>query len=315
MYQSNRGAGSWWLAVAVMLSMSASGRAEFTPPTDSGSSADAGGTLVVGNCQVSFISEPVLAFQEAGLLRQVPEEGQQINSGDILSSLDDQDVRLQVDVAQYSYDAARLESENDVRVRYAVANAQASKADLDSGVDANRRKKGVVPEMELRRRRLEYDANLLSIENAQHEMQVATANAKVKQAELKTANAMLNRMQLRSPITGIVTKKLRYVGEYARAGDPVVQVGQLDRLRVEGRVEFKDLPITEARGCEVEIRVCNEVFRSRIEYVDAKVDDGRYVVWAEIDNRPSPQNEFIVRPGMIAEMRVQLGPSVARRRP
>ena len=315
MDQLNCCTGSKCLALALSLMVATGVRAQLNRPTPSDRSAEPGGELVLDNCKVAFISEPILAFQEAGIVRLVPEEGQRINRGDVLSQLDDQDVQLQVDVAKYSYDAARLEAENDIRVRYAIANAEASKADLDSGRDANRRKAGVVTQMELRRRQLEYDANLLSIENARHEIDVAGATAKVKAAELKTAEAMLNRMQLRSPITGIVTKKLRYVGEYARAGDPVVQVGQLDRLRVQGRADFNELPITAARGCDVEIHVCGEVFRSRIDYVDARVDDGKYVVWAEIDNRVGPQGEFLVRPGMTAEMQVQKGPSVARLRP
>ena len=303
------------LAVVLALSVAAGGRAQFGPPDGSECPSSSGGIPLLDNCKVSFISEPVLAFQEPGLVRLVPEEGQQINRGDVLSQLDDQDVKLRVDVARYDYEAARLQVENDIQVRYAVAQSAVKKADLESGRDANRRRSGVVTDMEMRKRKLDYDASQLQIENSQHEMQVLSAQAKVKQAELRSAEAMLNHMQLRSPITGIVTKKLRYVGEYARAGDPIVQVGQLDRLRVEGRISSNDLPITEARGRDVEIRVGAETFRSRIEYVDARVDMDRYIVWAEIENRRGPRNEFIVRPGMIAEMQILVEPSVARSPP
>jgi multidrug resistance efflux pump len=166
--------------------------------------------------------------------------------------------------------------------------------------------------MEMRRRDAEYKAGVLGVENAKHELAIAAATARVKEAELKTAEVLLKRIQLKSPITGIVTEKKSDEGEYVRAGDPVVQVGQLDRLRVEGRVPFKELPPGLAYGRSVRISIpvgidpatgdpIVEMFDGQIQHVAAEIDlEDRYRVWAEIENR----NDFVVRPGMSAEMTI-----------
>ena len=105
---------------------------------------------------------------------------------------------------------------------------------------------------------------------------------------------------------------MRDEGEYVRAGDPVVRVGQLARLRVDGRVPYQKFAPGEAYGKKVRIDIpvafdsatgkpIVETFESQIQQVAAEVDDdSMYRVWAEIDNR----NDFVVRPGMMAEMTI-----------
>jgi multidrug efflux pump subunit AcrA (membrane-fusion protein) len=181
-----------------------------------------------------------------------------------------------------------------------------------AGEESNRKAPGVVTEMEMRRRKLEYDTNRLAIQNAEYELAVAEMNALAKEKELRAAEYLRKRVQLRSPINGIVTEKKSHVGEYVRSGDPVVRVGQLDRLRVEGRVSAADLKPKIAINREVVVRVSvgvdpttgeesYESFRGRIEHVGAEIDmDKKYRVWTEIDNRDG----YVVRPGMIAEMTI-----------
>jgi multidrug resistance efflux pump len=228
-----------------------------------------------------------------------------------VARLNDADVLLRIDVAKFAFKAAQLEADSEIRVKYTEMQAKVARADWESGMAANAKQTNVVPEMEIRRRRAEYDAGILGIENARHELAIAKANARVKEAELKQAQALMNRIQLKSPITGIVTERLRYEGEYVRPGDPVVRIGQLDRLQIDGLVLFKDLTQREAYGRRVRIRIpvgedtngtpIIETFESEIKHVAAEIElNDTYRVWAEFENR----GEFIVRPGMIGEMTI-----------
>lgn len=270
-------------------------------------------TYVIENCRVDFISKPELAFEEPGVITQVPQEGDKVTSGEIIATLNDAEIQLRIETAKYAYLAAKEESENKVKITYAQKNAEASYADWMSGVEANNRTPNVVPEMEMRRRKLEYQANKLAIENSSNELAVAALTASGKEAELKTTQALLKRLQLKSPITGQVIDRIRDVGEYARPGDAVVRVGQLDRLRVQGRIDPEVLAASDARGRAVTIRVDVgrdatsheerwETFQGTIQHVDAEFDDeGKYLVWTEIENT----KDFLILPGMPAEMTIE----------
>lgn len=270
------------------------------------------GYVVPGTPTVQFISEPVLSFQDNGLITKIPKEGDMVTKGDVIATLDETETMLRIEVARAQVAVAHKEATNQVKVKYAERSAEASKADYASGLDANRRARNVVPEMELRRRELEWDAAKLSIENAKYELEVAGLSEIVKMAELKATQETRKRMIMTSPISGIVFKREAHEGQFVRAGDPVIQVAQLDRLRVEALIPAEDMMPDAVRGHRVTLeinvgmdpatnRARWEPFQSTIERTDAAVNiKGLYRVWAEFDNLEG----FIVRKGMPAKMTI-----------
>ena len=149
----------------------------------------------------------------------------------------------------------------------------------------------------------------MSIENTQHELEIAKLNAQQARAEYDRATEMLERHHILSPIEGVVMERLHTVGEYVRPGDPVVQVARLDRVKVEGRLKFKHRSPRHVQDKSVTINVQVgtkadgsphiETFESVVHHTSVDVDTmDEYRVWVEIDNRDG----FLVRPGMLAEM-------------
>lgn len=59
------------------------------------------------------------------------------------------------------------------------------------------------------------------------------------EGELRTTDAQLRRHWIVSPLNGRVVKVLKSPSEYARAGDPVIEIQATDRVRVEGKLDIQ----------------------------------------------------------------------------
>ncbi len=273
-------------------------------------SGSEGGYVVDSSPTVQFISEPVLGFEESGIITKIPKEGTEVHAGDVIATMDDHEMALKVEIAKAELAVAKKEASNQVKVRYAAASAEASEADYQSGLEANKRSRNVVPEMELRKRKLEWKAGLLSVENANYELEIASLSSLVKQAQLDATQFAMKRMKMICPISGIVIKREAHDGQFVRVGDPVLQVAQLDRMRVEAYIPTQDFSPKDVLGRRVSLEIhCGRDPRtledrmfaceSTIQHVDAIVStNDSYKVWAEFDN----SEDFIVRNGMPVTM-------------
>jgi HlyD family secretion protein len=212
------------------------------------------GTQLVGTLERDRIeikvesSEPILS-------RHVL-DGQAVRSGDLLMRQDPARLRGRLDqaLAQRDRAAARLaelqrgprqEAIRETRARFAAAQAQAvnAKAELDRGRDvfnrglssqsaldqAETRWKSAVAEEQAVREALQ--AQLAG--TTREELDQASAALKESEAMLAQVQLDLDRMELRSPVDGIVDKLLFQVGERPPIGTTVAVV--LDSSRVFAR--------------------------------------------------------------------------------
>jgi hypothetical protein len=86
----------------------------------------------------------------------------------------------------------------------------------------------------------------------------------------------------------------------------------MDTLRVEGFVDSsRYLPEDiDGRPVTVIIKRPNrrpEEFTAKVSFVSPIVEaSGEYRIWAEVANRPASGKHWVLRPGMQAEMRIDL---------
>ena len=149
------------------------------------------------------------------------------------------------------------------------------------------------------RRTLEVDATRLSIKNALHERDVALIRQNKEKAEFELASALAIRHRIISPIDGIVVERFKQVGEFVQAGEQVVRVVRLNRLRAIGHVPLSLVSPFDAKGRSVSIRIQagndSQVVSGVIVHSDTEVTVGdQFDVWAEFEN---PQG-YPIRPGM-----------------
>ncbi|NQU21764.1 MAG: HlyD family efflux transporter periplasmic adaptor subunit [Candidatus Nealsonbacteria bacterium] len=254
------------------------------------------------------------ATNENGETVQVPvyvpvREGIQVAKGALLARIDDALAKAQHVTAKHKYEVAKEEAENDINVRYAQASADVSKAELQRALDVNRFQPGTISDAEMQRRRLKVHETTLAIEQAEMNLRIAQWQMKISGAELKAAEEILERRMIRSPLEGMVVEIYRHVGEAVQTvSDPVVMhVVGLQRLRVEGFLNARDVPRSVVTGRPVTVTVeldggSRKEFTGQVVFISPLFSGGTdYRVLAEIENRKE-NGVWLLGPGLDAEM-------------
>ncbi len=252
--------------------------------------------ITVKGCDVLLIDEVQLASGVPGVLAIVtPDEGDEVRAERVI-------VTLQDDVVMAQKMIAMKEAKNDVEVRYSQKAAELADAEYQKALEANRRLRGVVAAVEISRLRLAAERAHLQIEQAEHQLEVA--NLRVQEAE-----ANLQVYQIKAPFDGIVTRKYKSRGEAVRQGDPILEIKSLNRVRVEGYVNVKDM-FRIKRGDQVMVhlelagmdQVTMQELKGTLKFVDLSVEpiNQQVRVWAEVKNP-----DGILRPGLNATMKIQ----------
>jgi len=269
-------------------------------------------SVTLSNCLLALDEEAQVPAQEAGMLTKIlVREGQQVATGELLAQSDDAIPKMQHAVAQFKLKVAEREAQDDVNIRYASAAADVAKADYLQAEEANKKVPGTVPQAEVRQRLLKWREMELSIEKAQKDMAVAALQAKVADAEVQAAAVNLARRRLTAPLDAVVVELTKHEGEWAQAGDPVMRVVRIDRLRVEGFLNAKDYRLAELQNRPVSVAVKlargqTETFPGKIVYVKPMVEaGGEFLVRAEVQNRKQ-NGAWVLSPGLNAEMTIEL---------
>jgi multidrug efflux pump subunit AcrA (membrane-fusion protein) len=266
----------------------------------------------IKDCVVDLDEKAEVPGKEPGVLRTLPvKEGQYVKKGELLAQIDDLLALRDQEVASYKLDVAKEQATNDINVEYAKAATDVAWAVYQRDVDANNKVQGSVPLASVQQHLLEHKAAKLTIKKSELELRIAGLQTKVGEAELGQATEKLERHKIKSPLDGQVQKIYRHVGEWVQAGEPVLHVVQVNRLRVQGTLNISNYAPEEVMDRPVTVKVVfdrgrEETFTGKIVFVDPQVElGGRYLVRALINNREE-NGQWLLRPGMDAEMTIQL---------
>lgn len=153
-------------------------------------------------------------------------EGMEVKEGDIIA-------QLEADVPKATYLVAKTEAENDVEIRFQKKAAEVAQAAYDLAVQANRTFAKTYPELEVKKLKLDWDKGELATEQAEHQFKILKMKA-------EEAHAVLETYRIRAPFDGIITHTLKSKGEAVREGDPILEMANTHRVRVEGYVAPRD---------------------------------------------------------------------------
>lgn len=297
--------------------------------------------ITAENCLVALVEQRNVPAEEAGVLVKVNvREGDRVRAFERraprlkpksletnapanpldsvvpLAEIDKSLPMLQKQVAAREYIKAKKNFDNDVSVRFAMAQAEVAEANFLKGVEANKKSPGSIADMEIRQRKLEWDAGKLRIEQADHDREQALLDADVKEAELANAEQAMEHRDIHSPIDGVVVQVYVQQGEWVRPGDPVFRIINLAKLRVQATLKMEECDPHAVRGREVTVTTTftdsngnsREVsLPGRVVFVNPEIKaGGRFSVWAEVENRQTPDGEYVLWPGMKSDMVVDL---------
>jgi multidrug efflux pump subunit AcrA (membrane-fusion protein) len=271
------------------------------------------GSVKIDECILFLADEAKVPAQEAGLIdKMFVTEGQEVKAGEQLVQIDDSIPKQQVAIAVAEFNAAKLQAENEVPKKYAEKSWDVAKAALRISLEANASVKKSVSEAEINKQDLECKQMELSIEKAMSDTKIAWKQTEVKRAQYDAAQTTLKHRKVLSPIDGTVRMVKQHVGEWVQAGEPMVHVVRMNRLRVEGQLNTAEVsPSNVAVGAPVEVEVQLSRTRTKklpgtVTFVDPLVvSGGEYTVRAEIENCQE-NGRWLIHPGLNAKMTIHL---------
>jgi multidrug efflux pump subunit AcrA (membrane-fusion protein) len=240
-----------------------------------------------------------LSAKEPGVIESILELGDRVNVGQTIAELDQDLPRAQMNAAEKELAIAKLESENDVDLRFARVSSKVNSAVLERSLAANRQYKKALSKTEIERLRLELQRSCLSAEQAERNSQTNQLNEQLKADQVTIAEIQLNNRTIAAPISGIVTEVSIERGEWVNSGQPIARIVNTDTLRFTGFADSREiLPSEIATTAELIVDFKGDIGLGEeidsedavdvtITFVNPEIDpaSGLYEVRAEVDNR------------------------------
>ena len=260
--------------------------------------------VTVEDCFIRSIDRASLAADRVGVLSGMyVVEGDHVEQGQLLAQMHDE-------VAQAALAVATKQASDDIEIRFGRASAEVADAEYRKALEANRvggTRLPIIPSVEIDRLRLAATRGGLQTEKAQHDFEIAALERDRAYAELKT-------FRVQAPFSGTVINVFKRAGEGVSQGEPIVEIVNTDRLRVEGWIPVSEVwsvkpgnRVTVQLNIErANLDVEDAIFEGRIVFVDPDITEviqnPRARVFAEVPNR-----EGLLRPGLSATMTIYPG--------
>ncbi len=264
---------------------------------------------------VALIDDVNVAARESGVLTAiVANEGQLVKKGDVLGQVYDADARLRQLIAKSELISAEEQAKSDASLKAAEATVGVAKAEYEGTMEIKQRSPDAISDFEVRRKRLTHERSVYESLNAQLEHKIAELTRDTRLAQLQAVENEIKRRQVESPLDGVVVRRLRDEGEWVQAGDPVLRVVRLDRLRIEGLLSSDKFMPADVAGCPILIEVKTphgvDTRKAKISFVSPVVDAGHdFRIFAEFDNPQQSDGQWLVLPGLQANVTILLNKS------
>lgn len=258
---------------------------------------------------ITVIDQVQVPVKESGVLESLRvREGQLVEAGDLLGTLNCDLEKLAQENASLELQTAELNAKNDVDLRLSRKSLELAKTELKRANESILVYPKSISQTEIDRLRLAAEQAELEAEKAEHGLSIAKLSRSLRENQLAVATLMLERRKIVAPLRGVVAEQFRKEGERLAAEAPVLRIVGLDRLRAEGFLNVRDTGL-DLNGHAVRLNVelpgsRTRTFSGTIVFVSPEIEpvDGRFRIWAEIPNR-----EGLLRPGMPASMKVDIG--------
>ncbi len=257
----------------------------------------------------SVVLRPLQAAEvpsrQTGLLNSIEVgEGQLVEEGKILASLDAREARLEMAKAKLQSAQAESKAKNLVRIQYARKALEVAKAELQRSNESIEKFPKSISQSQVDVERLTIEKLELELQQAEHELELARFDLDLAKNEIAAAELYLSQHQLRAPFKGTVVLVRGRVGEWVEIGAPVLRLVATDRLRAEGFLPAEsateDLvgrPVRFLVGAGENTRQVSGVVRFVSPEMDPVTRQVR--VWAEL-----PGTDGKLRPGQQGSMKI-----------
>lgn len=141
---------------------------------------------------------------------------------------------------------------------------------------------------------------------AQSDLDRAAAEFKQAEAHVKEIHATIERKLIRAPFSGELGIRQVNLGQYLRAGDPIVSLQSMDPIYVNFAMPQQDVAALKV-GAKIELTADSITLinpMGKITAINSVIDEGTRNVWVQATFENSEEK---LRPGMFVELKVTVG--------
>ena len=264
------------------------------------------GDMVTVNGTLAAYDQTTVGMKVAGRLQSITVDlGSVVRKGQAIARLEQQDYQLRVQQAEAALaqtrarvglspagtdDRVALEQTGPVREAKAVLDEAKAKRDRAARLI----QQGIIPRAEYDTADAEYKVAASRYQDAIEEIRNRQGLLAQRRSELNLARQQLADTVLYAPINGVVQQKSASVGEYLAAGAPIVDIVQIDPLRLRVDVpERESNNIRNGQSVRVTVEGDPEAYLGVVKRLSPSISQQNRVLAVEADVRNSGR----LRPG------------------
>ncbi len=274
-------------------------------------SASANGILVDANATIIFVNDLSVPAQADGIITQLlVDEGSIVRKGESIYQLDPRLANAEIEVQSKELEQAKIKFEDKSNLEFSQSAHQVAIAEYQ--ISNKLVAQGAEDEMTNRKKALEAEKARLQVVVSEMDKKKDESLVGVSEAKLEAAKVQLDIRSFVAPWDGIVSELKNRQSAYVRAGEPILQLTDMRKIRVKGTIDVSS-GVQPHLLLNAPARVIIEIAPGAEESVDgivgfvspnAKVAH-KYPYWIEIDNRLLPDGQYLFRGAMRARVEIQ----------
>jgi len=271
------------------------------------------GETVTVNGTLAAYDQATVGTKVAGRLQSISVDfGTVVRKGQAIAKLEPQDYQLRVQQAEAALAQARarvglspdggddrVTLDQTGTVREAKAVLEESKAKRDRA--ARLVNQGIIPKAEMDTADADYKVATSRYQDAVEEIRNRQGLLAQRRSELNLAHQQLADTILYAPMTGVVQEKRASTGEYLAAGAPVVDIVQIDPLRLRVDVpERESHKIHTGQSVRVTVEGDPDAYLGTVKRLSPSISQQNRVLSVEADVR----NNGHLKPGAFVKAEI-----------
>ncbi len=278
------------------------------PPLGLSVPSSRSGTLFVENAQVIFPEDSFVGAQADGIIKSLfVDDGSMIKVGDPMIEIDPRLAEAEVMVSKKELEAAELKAKDDSNLKYSEAALEVAKMEVRISNDLLL--KDAEDLMANEKKRLENKKALFQVNVSKIEKLRDTADVGVKTAKLGAAEVQVDLRKIVAQRTGMVSEITKRQSDWVRAGEPILRLTSMEKLRIKANVKVTDSPhLLQNAPARVTIFFAEgkgETVDGSVTFVSPRaVNRNQYQIHVDVPNRLTPDGQYLFREGMVANVEI-----------
>ena len=274
------------------------------PPTGLSVPSSRSKTSSVENAQVIFPEDSFVCAQADGIIKSLfVDDGSMVRVGDALIEIDPRLAQAEVEVSKNELEAAELKAKDDSNLKFSEAALELAKMELR--ISNELLQNNAEDLMAYEKKRLENKKALFQVNVSKSEKLRETADVGVKKAKLGAAEVQIDLRKINAQRTGMVSEITKRQSDWVRAGEPILRLTSMEKLRIKANVKVTDSPhLLQNAPARVTILYAegkSETVEGSVTFPSPRaVNRNEYQIHVDVPNRLTPDGQFLFREGMVA---------------